>query len=224
MNREWKREWGGETVVYEGDRIVSAALPKFNRALLFRGNQAHCARSVSRICPDTRRTLMFKCAVANADLKRDNLQLFLESIGATNKKHRYSSLAGHLLFTYDLLKAAGQSDDICLAGGCHSIFGTNAFKDACLPIEQHHVAQRVIGHDATLLSLLFSMIDRPAILESMVGQPADLLPLRDGRQARVEPWHIGALCMIEAANLCDQYGLDAYPKLKQLWSTVYTPK
>jgi Rps23 Pro-64 3,4-dihydroxylase Tpa1-like proline 4-hydroxylase len=58
---EWKSEWAGETVFLNdvGD-IVKSCLPKPNRAILFDGQQVHSARSVARICPGLRVTLMFK--------------------------------------------------------------------------------------------------------------------------------------------------------------------
>ena len=58
---EWKAEWAGETVFFndEGD-IVESVLPKPNRAITFNGTQLHSARSLARICPNVRTTLMFK--------------------------------------------------------------------------------------------------------------------------------------------------------------------
>ena len=62
MNPEWRREWGGETTVYDGDTIVHAELPKYNKGLIFPGAAVHQARSVTRVCPAQRITLMFKFA------------------------------------------------------------------------------------------------------------------------------------------------------------------
>jgi 2OG-Fe(II) oxygenase superfamily len=220
MNKDWKREWGGETVIYNGNDITLASTPAFNRALIFKGNQWHCARGVTRICPDQRRTIMFKCAVANADPTRDNLQKFLHNVGANNKEHRYGNLTNHLLNTYDLLKAAGQNTTTCLAGGAHSIFGTNIFKGACLTLESREQLEAIIGKEATDLVRIFGTIDRPRVLEN----PAKLvnnLDLTDGGITTVTQEQFDALCAIEAANLYDQNGLDQYPNLKALWARIF---
>lgn len=220
MNKDWKREWGGETLIYDGDTIETASVPAFNRALLFKGNQWHCARSVTRICPDQRRTLMFKCAKIGADTARDNLQIFLNSIGANDKAHKFGSLSNHLLGTYDLLKSAGQDTDTCLAGGAHSIFGTNAFKSPCLTIDQQGRLEEVIGPKALELVKLFSTINRPKVLEQSIGKVMHSIELTDGGVVVVSPENFKALCAIEAANLADQDELGNYPGLKAVWQQL----
>lgn len=57
----WEPAWGGETVFFDRDGDVSAAiLPKPGRVLVFRGDVLHVARSPSRFCPIERRVLVFK--------------------------------------------------------------------------------------------------------------------------------------------------------------------
>jgi len=123
MNKEWRREWGGETTVYNGNDIQHAELPKYNRGLIFPGAAVHQARSVTRICPAQRITLMFKFAPRGVDIQRDNIQRLLNTVGAEKIKHSGRNLWTHLLNVYDILKAAGYGPTICGAGGLHSIFG-----------------------------------------------------------------------------------------------------
>jgi SM-20-related protein len=60
LNREWSRNWGGETAFYQGDDIIGSVSPKWGRAVSFPGTLWHAARSVTRICPDLRMTLVYK--------------------------------------------------------------------------------------------------------------------------------------------------------------------
>lgn len=60
LNKEWRREWAGETVYFDGEDIVFSVLPKFNRLVLFQASRWHVARSVSRTCPIERVALVFK--------------------------------------------------------------------------------------------------------------------------------------------------------------------
>ena len=43
-NDEWNRDWGGETVFYEGDEIAKSVLPKPGRVISFDGRIPHSGR------------------------------------------------------------------------------------------------------------------------------------------------------------------------------------
>jgi hypothetical protein len=61
LNREWRREWAGETVLFSiDDEIERAVMPKFGRVFIFPSDKWHAARAVSRICPVARATLVLK--------------------------------------------------------------------------------------------------------------------------------------------------------------------
>lgn len=220
MNKDWKREWGGETVIYNGNDITTASVPEFNKALIFKGNEWHCARGVTRICPVQRKTLMFKCSTINADPKRDELQKFLSSIGANDKAHKLGSLTNHLLGTYDLLRANNLPNDTCLAGGAHSVFGTNAFTNPCLTLQNRDKLVEVIGERATQLVELFSKISRPQCLEESLATKNTELLLSNGSTVTVTNEQLMSLCYLEAANLIDQQELAKFPGLKALWASV----
>jgi len=214
MNKEWLREWGGETTVYNDYDIQHAELPKYNRGLIFPGVAVHQARSVTRICPAQRITLMFKFAPRGCDLQRDNIQRLLETAGADKTKHGDSKLMTHLLNVYDILKAAGYGPTVCAAGGLHSIFGTNVFKTQTLGPEQREFVVKAIGEDATRLVDLFKTIKRPATLESALKTNSTTVETVDGQQLILTQDELNSLCAIEAANLKDQKCLHKYPLLK----------
>jgi hypothetical protein len=215
MNKEWRREWGGETMVYNGEDIEHAEVPRFNKGLIFPGAQLHCARGVTRICPAQRITLMFKFAEKNADNKRDDIQRFLTMLGADEVKHSGRRLNIHLLQTYDILKANGYSQDICNAGALHSIFGTNVFKKATLFPEQRDMVVRVIGEEATKLVDLFRTIKRPYTFEHALATKSLNVDTNDGKTITLNEDQLNSLCAIEAANLSDQKSLKNYPHLRQ---------
>lgn len=60
MNKIWDRDWAGETMFFQGDTILKAVLPKCGRIVIFPSALEHCARSVSRICPELRTILVYK--------------------------------------------------------------------------------------------------------------------------------------------------------------------
>jgi len=215
MTPNWQRDWGGETTVYDGDKIAHAELPKYNHGLVFQGNQWHSARSVTRICPAQRITLMFKFAAPNCDVHRDNIQRLLITLNADKIKHSGRKLINHLLNTYDILKAQGYEQDVCNAGGLHSIFGTNAFKTAILLPTQRDIVERAIGSAATELIELFRDIKRPTTLESALKNKTQSVELNAGGIKILSEKQLNMICAIEAANLADQKCLKKYPHLKQ---------
>ena len=217
MNRHWRREWGGETMIYDGDTISHAELPKFNYGLEFSGNVWHTARGVTRICPDLRMTLMFKFAPADCDILRDKIQRFLIDIGAYTKRHTKATLAAHLLETYDLLKLANLPDVVCAAGATHSIFGTNAFTDPCLSIGEVSKLEEVVGIDSSNLVRLFATVARPAALEKAAATKDTNLLLTSGGTVSVTEEQLSSLCALEAANLLQQGELGKYPNLQNFW-------
>lgn len=222
MNKTWKREWGGETLIYNGDRIEHAELPAFNRALMFNGNRLHCARGVTRICPEQRLTLMFKAAKVNADVDRDNLQRLLVKYNAQHIDHKNGSLMHHLLMTYDILKQAGAAQHVCLAGGAHSVFGTNAFHAVCIPEDRRDELEACIGSDAMKLVDLFRTIDRPGTLTENIGKDKVVLRLTAGGITVVDKSLFDDLVMLECANLDEQSALSKHKLLNQVWKDLQT--
>ena len=214
LNKTWRREWGGETMIYNDNVITHAEIPKFNKALIFPGSQWHVAKSPSRICPDLRITLMFKFSLEQ-DLLRNKIQEFLIYLGADKIKHNSSNLFSHLLRTYDLLKKHGCSDVVCSAGALHSVFGTNIFTTKTLDITQRELVVRMIGSEATDLVELFSTLDRPNTLELALLTNTLTLNTNDGTTKTVDQKTFDNLCIMEAMNLHEQSSLAKYPGLHQ---------
>jgi hypothetical protein len=207
MNKEWKKEWAGETVIFEGDDVYQAQLPKYNRGFIFPGSELHVSRSVSRLCPVQRITLMFKVTDENmVDKTRDNIQEFLSKLNTHTHVHFLTTLCGHLLNTYDLLKNANCSDTICKAGAMHSIFGTNIFKHQTLTMDDKQKVIDLIGKESFDLVEKFTKISRPQFLEDS---------LKNGIDTDLEP-----LYAIEGANLIEQDALDSWPELKKYWKSL----
>lgn len=201
LNKEWDVNWGGETSFYSLDRsaVLLSVIPKIGRMVVFSGAIPHCAKPLTRICNKSRTTLMFKFAVDPKSVYQAEvlLKAFLINIGANQKPHKNGSLMDHLVRVFHLMKSVGIGDILAVAGGLHSVFGTNAYKDACLPWESTLV-QESFGDEVDRIVRLFARLNRPQDL--MDGSPLseqDLFLMR----------------CIETANLYDQGELDRHPHL-----------
>jgi hypothetical protein len=148
--------------------------------------------------------------------KRHLLILALKRTGAfyiNHKKRLEKKLGEHLLNTYDGLKAIGADEDVALAGGLHSIYGTSVFRKVTVPPERRAVIRGLFGERAERLAWLFSSINRPACLEGIE-------PVRDwrtGEPVTITPEDLEDLRLIEVVNLSDNGStLAKYPALREL--------
>jgi hypothetical protein len=161
MNKVWKPEWGGETVLFHDGEIVQSLLPKYGRVFLFNSDQLHCARSVSRVCPAGRVTLIFKIKPSDISDTIARAKDYLLANGAARVKHSGRSLFDHLCGTHAMLVEQGHPPHICLAGLFHSVYGTNSFRQVLIPISERAVVRDIIGESAESLVFQFCTIDRP---------------------------------------------------------------
>jgi hypothetical protein len=112
---------------------------------------------------------------------------FLFELGTLYVWHSGRSLYLHLKGTHDLLRDWDNSEDVCLAGLFHSIYGTNSFKRQSL--DDRRKLRELIGDYAEQLVYNFSVAkDRP-LFESIANE-------------RMR----GELQEIEAANIVEQSG------------------
>lgn len=140
--------------------------------------------------------------------------VFLLSILSENQafipKHTGRTLGEHLLNTYKILKQFKAEEYVCLAGGLHSIYGTNAFNNA-ITNNRKNIAS-LVGEQTENLIYLFSTINRPAGLD--VGQ---LYDYQTFEKIDVDPLTLYNLRLIEIANLIEQNSpLAQYPNLQDI--------
>tara|TARA_R110000868_G_scaffold120202_5_gene319034 strand:+ start:3738 stop:4739 length:1002 start_codon:yes stop_codon:yes gene_type:complete len=207
LNRRWDASWGGETVAFLPEEGLASSPVKFNYGFLLDSKMRHVARGVSRECPELRKTLVIKAAPARLDLKRDKLQRFLFRKKVYALPHNRGNLFDHLLRTYDFLKEADAPEHLCLAGGAHSLFGTQVYKNAALRAHEEGELIKIIGPRAAELVKIFAKIFRAKDLEA---------PLAEKGFDGVDPV-TRALCILDGANLLEQQSLGRFPHLQKAW-------
>ena len=148
--------------------------------------------------------------------KRHLLIIALKRVGAFKKQHNRRmglTLGEHLTNTYDDLKRMGADEDVALAGGLHSIYGTNAFRNQTLDAEKRPVLKGLFGERAERLAWTFSQINRPQCFE---GQA--LKNWKTGEAVEVSEEDLKDLMLIEVANLSDNGSdLSKFPNLKRFY-------
>ncbi|GAA5169747.1 DUF6817 domain-containing protein [Viridibacterium curvum] len=129
----------------------------------------------------------------------------LQAVGADNHPHTHGrSLLGHLVGTAQLLIAWNAPIATVLAGLCHSIYGTNAFRPVSLPRHQRQRLRNAIGPRAEHIVWLFANLRRPATLERAMRSHRTLVRQRSGRTRHCRLDDLQQLFVLECANLADQ--------------------
>jgi len=148
--------------------------------------------------------------------KRHLLIIALKRVGAFKKQHNRRmglTLGEHLTNTYDDLKRMGADEDVALAGGLHSIYGTNAFRNQTLKAESRPIIKGLFGEKAERLAWLFSQINRPKCFEGET-----IRDWKTGDPIEVSEEDLKDLMLIEVANLSDNGSdLSQFPNLKRFY-------
>ena len=126
-------------------------------------------------------------------------------------KHSGRAFFEHLKGTYDLLEQSGAPPHVCLAGLCHSIYGTNIFQQASVPMEERDCVAELIGDEAEWLAYIFCSCNRPLTLINAVdrGPPYVVLNRHNGDWMILTPAQLRELLQIEKANLEEQGCMDS---------------
>lgn len=82
---------------------------------------------------------------------------FLRRLGAGKRPHSGRSLLAHLLGTRTLLEVWGADPALCDAGLFHSVYGTESYRTAIIPLELRSEVCAMIGHEAEKLAFLFGV-------------------------------------------------------------------
>lgn len=148
--------------------------------------------------------------------KRHLLLIALKRVGAFKKQHNRKmglTLGEHLTNTYDDLKRMGADEEVALAGGLHSVYGTNSFRERTIPIDQRAVLQQLFGARAERLAWLFCTINRPQCFEGEA-----IKNWRTGDPVDVTAEELRDLKLIEVANLGDNgVNLSKFPTLSRFY-------
>ena len=145
------------------------------------------------------------------DIQREKLILFLEEIGVNHTGHTGRSLMDHLMGTYDLLKKWGCDDSTAIAGGLHSVYGTNIFTKESINDAARPIVRRRFGNRPERLAWLFGSINRPKAIELGFG-----IDRRNNIEVKLNKKDLKALQLMEAANLMEQgSSLRKWPNIAQ---------
>ena len=126
---------------------------------------------------------------------------FLKSCRAHQIAHVNGYLLAHLEGTFNLLNVWGNTAELCLAGLCHTVYGTDGFEARFLDISQRRELSNLIGPKAERLVYFYASCDR----SHLYPQIGHALPVRfrdrfNGSIFTPEDWLFKAFLELTFAN------------------------
>ena len=120
---------------------------------------------------------------------------FLLDNGVDDNEHSGNSLLEHLTGTASLLMDWGCSNDVVLAGLCHSIYGTDSYHTVTVDHSKRDEVRSLIGERAETLAWEFGNRKNPRIASFIENNETDLIVIECANliEQNVEPHHLAAV-------------------------------
>lgn len=132
-------------------------------------------------------------------------RLFLQSHGAGEVRHSSAELLSHLRGTEDLLRDFGARHSVCAAGLMHSVYGTESFQTAILPIGLRRQARAVFGDEAEALAYVFGAMVKSTFYAANDATPPHRVKDRfTGETLSLSAGEYGDVCNMIVANWLEQ--------------------
>ncbi|MGT2431868.1 DUF6817 domain-containing protein [Cupriavidus basilensis] len=132
------------------------------------------------------------------------IRRWLTGFGADEVHHHGRPLTEHLVGTWRLLRTWGNPAPVAIAGGFHSVYGTEEFRTRTLPLSARATVASLIGEEAEGLVYLFCLADRRSLFKLRDEGPFHLQLPATGEQVEVKYGVYAAMLEIEVANIVEQ--------------------
>ncbi len=133
----------------------------------------------------------------------------LKELGAEEFAHLNGDLYVHLLGTHELLRAWGNSDDICMAGLYHAVYGTDGLPSGLVELSDRPRIATIIGHEAEELVYLYAACERSVVYPQIGRSKVVTFSNRFTHQERpLLHGELVALCELTLANELEIVGKD----------------
>ena len=156
----------------------------------------------------------------------DRAHAFLMSRGADRIPHVGGTLLPHLAGTCALLKAWGNPAELCLAGLCHTAYGTDGFPVTLADRTQRTELGEVIGPAAEAIIYFYASCDRKHLYPQIArSQPVQFRDRFSGVVTEPDPALYRSFLELTFANELDIFrrcGVDS-PRTAAQWRAILGP-
>ena len=99
--------------------------------------------------------------------KADEILKQLDSYNLQGFSHTNEGLVAHLMGTYEILKSWDCSENLCIAGLCHSIYGTESYRQAPIDLSEREKIKAILGSEAEELAYFFGAHVKDSLWENL---------------------------------------------------------
>ena len=129
----------------------------------------------------------------------------LQAFGINALTHSGSSLKSHLTGTHAILEKWRQAPYICLAGLCHSVYGTESYSPQTVPLEMRSSLVDIIGEKAESLAYLFGAHEKESLWKNL--KRSKNFKIKDrfaGKEVSISREDLSDLVTLTLANWLEQ--------------------
>jgi hypothetical protein len=144
------------------------------------------------------------------DEQLENRLRFLRKANTETMPHSERGLFDHLLGTRQLLVEWGARPALCDAGLFHSIYSTEFYEPAAVPLTSRNDVRQLIGEESESLVWLFCIMRRETLLDLNLERQRDFTVQNrlSGEQIPLSDTQFGDLVTLTIAN-----SLEPFPRL-----------
>ncbi len=144
------------------------------------------------------------------DLKR--LTAILADLGVEGIPHTGKTYLGHLVAVYKLMERRGCTEELCLAGLFHSIYGTQLFQGFKLGLDRRGEVRELIGERAERLAYLNCAMDRATLDRSLerAEEPYPVVDRLTGEEVLLSRRDFDDLCRVHLYDWLEQAPRSSY--------------
>jgi hypothetical protein len=148
---------------------------------------------------------------------------FLRSAAAHETDHSGEDLLKHLTNTYRILRRWGCPKYLCVAGLFHSVYGTEAFRQATFALQQRQLVRERIGPEAEHAAYRYCIATRRSLYENLEREAGySLRTFRDGATIPISRKCLADLMALDLANSLEQLSrIPLTPKMVETDRTIY---
>jgi hypothetical protein len=142
------------------------------------------------------------------DEERERLErfvAFLEDSGAAELHHSHADLLAHLIGTHGQLQRWGCTDELCIAGLFHSVYGTQHFAGARGRAPDRDRLKQLIGERTERLVWLYCRADRRSLYANLSADaPYAITDFETGERHALTTAELSDLMTLDLANSLEQ--------------------
>jgi len=137
--------------------------------------------------------------------KSDEILRKFEKYNLDSFSHTDEGLISHLKGTYDILETWDCDEYLCVAGLCHSIYGTESYRNRPIDLSERRDIQEIIGVEAEEMAYFFGAHEKDSLWANLQREKEFKINDRlNSKEIYLSEEQLKALITLTLANWLEQ--------------------